>query len=496
MFINMIKVLKFSSVAALVLLGSASCTDLKVKEIDSVVQSSDGVFRPIDPTSGLLGAYKDLSAYTDQANIYALGSHTSGEMIPPTRGTDWGDNGVWRSLDQHTWNSTHGQVTDAWYQLNQRVSKATIVLASNPSPAQAAEAKFIRAFNMSHLVDMYGQAIFRKATDAALDNAEVLDRVQAWTQVVKDLNEALAVLPEAGPDATRYTATKAAAQCLLARMILNKAVYTTAGSGPYTFAAADMDAVISNVDAMKGYSLDNSYFNNFTAGANKESILMCHPDGNPQNRWRMTLHYDQEPDGWNGFTTLADFYGKFEAKDQRIGIPAKKDGSDFSGIGKGFLRGQQFTKAGVAIIEQRGKTPLIFTDDVPLSGAGVKQGIRLIKYHPADAKQYNFMRYAEAYLMKVEALLRKGDAAGALTAVNVLRVSRGATPLTALTADVLLDERRRELYWEGYGRTDEIRFGKFTSGAGVVNKEGYTTLFPIPAAALASNPNLKQNPGY
>ena len=494
----MIKVLKFLSVAALVLLGSASCTDLKVNEIDSVVQSSDGTFKPVDPTSALLTAYKDLSAYTDQANIYALGSHTSGEMIPPTRGTDWGDNGVWRSLDQHTWNSTHGQVTDSWYQLNQRVSKATIILASKPSDAQAAEAKFIRAFNMSHLVDYYGASIFRQVTDGPLANAQVLDRNAAYAQVTKDLTEALAVLPTGGPNATRFTATKEAARFLLARMQLNKAVYSTAGAGPYTFAAADMDAVIANVDAITaaGYSLDGSYFNNFTPTATKEIVLMCHPDGNPQNRWRMTLHYDQEPDGWNGFTTLADFYGKFDPKDQRIGIPAKKDSSTFSGIGKGFLRGQQFNKNGVAIIEDRGKTPLFFTDDVPLSGAGVKQGIRVIKYHPAEAKQYNFMRYAEAYLMKVEALLRKGDAAGALVAVNVLRVSRGAPLLTALTADVLFDERRRELYWEGYGRTDEIRFGKFTSGAGVVNKEGYTTLFPIPAAALASNPLLKQNPGY
>jgi hypothetical protein len=492
------KILKFSSAAALVLFASVSCTDLKVNEIDSVVLSSDDTFKPVDPTAGLLTLYKDLSAFTDQANTYALETHSSAEMIPPTRGTDWGDNGVWRSLDQHTWNPTHAQVHDVWYQLNQRAYKATIVLASNPSPAQAAEAKFCRAFNMFHTVDLYGQALFRQTTDAPLADAQVLDRAAAYAQVVKDLTEAIPALPTGGPDAARYTATKSAAQFLLARMALNKAVYTTTGAGPYTFAAADMDQVISNVDAITaaGYSLDTSYFNNFTPNEKKEAILQCHPDGSPQNRWFMTLHYDQDPSGWNGFTTLSDFYAKFEAKDQRRGIDAKKDGSAFAGIGKGFLRGQQYDKNGVAIIEQRGKTPLIFTDDIPLSGANVKQGIRAIKYHPADAKQYNFMRYAEAYLMKAEALLRKGDAAGALTMVNTLRASRGATALTALTADALFDERRRELYWEGYGRTDEIRFGKFISGPGVVNKDPYTTLYPIPASALASNPNLKQNPGY
>ena len=257
-----------------------------------------------------------------------------------------------------------------------------------------------------------------------------------------------------------------------------------------TKAIAFADAVTAD-----GFALETNYFDNFTTKATSEIILVT-LEGSPSNRWFMTLHYDQNPSGWNGFTTLADFYGKFEASDKRRGTDALKNGTDFSGIGKGFLRGQQFTKAGVAIIEQRGKTPLIFTDDIPLSGAGVKQGIRVIKYHPAEAKQYNFMRYAEAYLMKVEALLRKGDAAGALVAVNVLRANRGASLLTALTADALLDERRRELYWEGYGRTDEIRFGKYTTGPGVVNKEGYTTLYPIPAAALAANPNMKQNPGY
>lgn len=492
------KILKFSSAAALLLMASVSCTDLKVQEFDSAVQSLDGTFKPIDPSAGLLSLYKDLSGFTDQANTFALETHSAAEMLPPTRGTDWGDNGVWRSLDQHTWNSTHEQVKSTWYQLNQRAYRATVVLASNPSKQQAAEAKFLRAFNMSHVVDLYGQALFRQTTDAPLANAQVLDRTAAFNQVVKDLTEALPDLPTGGPSATRYTATKAAANFLLARMYLNKAVYTTTGAGPYTFAAADMDQVIKAVDAITadGYSLDSDYFANFSGTASKEPILQCHPDGNPQNRWFMTLHYDQNPSGWNGFVAIADFYDKFEAADKRKGVDAKKDGTDKSGIGKGFLIGQQYNDNGVAIIEQRGKTPLVFTKDCPLSGANVKQGIRAIKYHPAEAKQYNFMRYADAYLMKAEALFRKGDAAGALTLVNTLRTTRGVAALTALTADALFDERRRELYWEGYARPDEVRFGKFTTGAGVVNKEAYTTLYPIPAAALASNPNLKQNPGY
>jgi hypothetical protein len=85
-----------------------------------------------------------------------------------------------------------------------------------------------------------------------------------------------------------------------------------------------------------------------------------------------------------------------------------------------------------------------------------------------------------------------GNAAGAITG--------------PLTLDFILDERARELYWEGHRRTDLIRFGKFTGDAylwpwkgGV--KEGIKTedkrvIFPIPAADIGSNPNLKQNTGY
>jgi hypothetical protein len=75
-----------------------------------------------------------------------------------------------------------------------------------------------------------------------------------------------------------------------------------------------------------------------------------------------------------------------------------------------------------------------------------------------------------------------------------------------LTLDFILDERARELYWEGHRRTDLIRFGKFTGGsyiwpwkggvsAGTSVTDNYN-LYPIPFADITANPNLKQNSGY
>ena len=101
-------------------------------------------------------------------------------------------------------------------------------------------------------------------------------------------------------------------------------------------------------------------------------------------------------------------------------------------------------------------------------------------------------------LLKAEALLRKGDAGGALTIVNDLRAKRGATALANLTETELLDERGRELYWEGWRGNDQIRFGTFTGSWEFksASADGHEVLFPIPQGALDSNPNLKQNNGY
>lgn len=477
----------------------AACTDLITDEKDSVVNKVvEGGFAPVIVTEALSSAYKDLSTYSDQAGIYALGEHVTAEMIPPTRGVDWGDNGVWRTLDAHTWDASHSYILSAWNNLNQRAYKATEIIASSPTAVQKAEAQFLRAFNMYQVMDYWGVVPVREVTQGVNDLPKVLSRSEAFDYILKDLTDALPNLPAAGPSATNGTANKAAANFLLAKMYLNKAVYkSTTPAGPYTFDKADMDKVVTYVDAITagGYSLEKDYFTTFSSAAKTEPILVV-MEGTAQNRWMMTLHYGQNPSGWNGFTTLADFYDTFEASDSRKGSPAKKDGTAYSGISLGFLIGQQYDDKGAVVIDTRTQKPLSFTRDVPLAGAATDKGIRVIKYHPANSGKYILMRYSEAYLMKAEAQLRGGNAAGALTQVNGLRTARKATALASLTEANMFDEIGRELYWEGGKRTVEIRFGKFTTGQGTTVKEAYTVLYPIPSAAIVSNANLVQNPGY
>ncbi len=494
--------------AALFATGVAfvGCTDLEVDEQESIItETATGEFTG-DANELLATVYNRLGTLTDQANTYSLFQHTSDEMIPPTRGVDWGDNGVWRLLHSHDWDPTHQYVVNTWNIMNERAFLCNQVLAADapaPDAQQTAEAKFLRAFYTWHVMDLYGQVPFREVNEGIDVDPRVLSRAEAFDFIVRDLEEALPGLPEIGPSPTNITASKAAANAMLARLYLNKGVYLAdvneQGNLNPTFDQADMARVIEYADAVaaNGYALEENYFDVFSINAQNE-IIFTSKEGTPQNRYYMTLHYDQNPSGWNGFATLADFYAKFEDSDVRKGVPANPNGSEFSGLARGFLIGPQLNDNGEVIINSRNNTTLEFTPPVPLNGADTEAGIRAIKYHPEDDGNYILLRYADVFLMKAEAMLRSGDAAGALAMVNELRASRGATPLASLDEATMLDERGRELYWEGIRRVDQVRFGTFTSGTWEFkeNTDPYRVLFPIPQQALDSNPNLVQNPGY
>ncbi|MCS6832257.1 MAG: RagB/SusD family nutrient uptake outer membrane protein, partial [Flammeovirgaceae bacterium] len=158
--------------------------------------------------------------------------------------------------------------------------------------------------------------------------------------------------------------------------------------------------------------------------------------------------------------------------------------------------------------------------------AKFENGYAVIKFQNKDSKGVNgsdptfpdtdfpMFRLADVYLMYAEAVLRGGTGGSrgqALTYINAIRQraygsAAGNISDAEMTLDFILDERARELYWECHRRTDLIRFGKFTTGnylwewkGGVKGgraTEAKYNIFPIPAADLNVNPNLKQNPGY
>ena len=116
------------------------------------------------------------------------------------------------------------------------------------------------------------------------------------------------------------------------------------------------------------------------------------------------------------------------------------------------------------------------------------------------------MRYAEIYLMCAEAKLRKGDNASALADINTVRTSRIArepipAALTSIDLEILYRERGFELYWEGFRRGDQIRFGHYEdSWTEKTDSDPHHRLFPIPQNAIDGASNVEgyliQNEGY
>ena len=108
-------------------------------------------------------------------------------------------------------------------------------------------------------------------------------------------------------------------------------------------------------------------------------------------------------------------------------------------------------------------------------------------------------RYADVLLMKAEILMRStGDMGSALTLVNEVRARANATPLSEITFESLLAERGRELYAEGFRRSDMIRFGVYLEPRWEKPdvSPSYVTLWPIPQSQIEANQNLDQNDGY
>lgn len=507
--------------ALIFVLGACS---LDIEETDSLItEGSSDVFNGVADVDGSLSnIYNSISSQmATQENLYALTEVTSDVLIVPTRGTDWGDNGIWRTLDSHTWGPTHSFITNVWNDKNSAVLDASEVIdpLSNASTKQIAEAKFARAYNMWIVMDCFGQVPYRNPTDGPDVTPTVYTRAEAYEFIVQDLTDAINDLPQGTATSNDKTRpVKSAARLLLAKVKLNAAVY----KGSY--GANDLQDVISLVDDIEadGYAIEKGYFETFVGPTFTNRDVIWSVVAQVDTKIWSALHYNQwstdnTGGGWNGFSTYAEFYDKFDGPDDSNAIGSGQEErkgythtlasttAENQGFGYGFQIGQMYgwrNGAATALTNRTG-APLSFTREFPgLVGNNEITGIRPLKYSPVNGAYLSgqvMFRFADAHLMRAEAMFRSGNTSGALTEVNELRALRENTPaLTSLDEAALLDERGRELYMECFRRNDMVRFDQFGKGEWEFKDagDGHTDLFPIPASAILSNPNLVQNPGY
>jgi hypothetical protein len=543
-----------------------SCTKLDENVLDesSITgqtdkQIADGLIAPV---------YARLPDIYRHTTLFALSEISTDEAILPYRGgTDWGDNGIYISLHKHETTSTDPNVKDTWGFITQSISRAVIALNTLPANTDpnakvyVAEARAMRAFYNLLALDLWGIAFVKEKPE---DISTIIRGTEAVDYIGAELVAAEAGL-ETNVGAGRLT--KAAAWGLLARLYLNASVYRDPYGTP-AFKPEDLDKVndyTTRIINSGTYTLASDYFSIFADNnnTNKEIIFAVDQrfDLNGHNRLAyFSLSGDQFPlpafsgaNGTDGPGITPDFYRTWvnanAPKDPAIADPRfyKKNmqvpangadtcysQNDFK-IDRGILRGQQFglIRSGGAFVKcpdgrfrvgrlfnvtrNRPNSPVDFTESINFTTAGsdYSTGFRVEKYEfsAKSASGRNFgeadisiVRLADVYLMRAEAKLRKGDAAGALADVNIIRAARtaygfSAPALTSLNTDLLLRERGFELYWEFHRRTDLIRFGKYEdSWTEKNNTDKNKRLFPIPQTAIDGASNLpgylKQNQGY
>ncbi|EPE01302.1 RagB/SusD family nutrient uptake outer membrane protein [Capnocytophaga sp. oral taxon 336] len=440
----------------------------------------------------------------------------------------WSDAGV---PDFHNMSWTPANTfNNAYYnRLGQQIAFANSfidnaqALASDPEVAYyIAEARFIRAYAYYNVIDAFGKAPLVTSSKADLKPAQNT-RAELFNFVESELKDLEGKLKAAR--ANEYGRVDVvAAQALLARLYLNAKVYI--GQDKYTDCITYAKKVIAS-----SYSLNTTDANNngtaydelFLAdnnsnGAQNEFIFLASFDGLNTKTYGGTAFIIHGAtggnmnasslginDGWSGLTAPKEFVNKFEVsarngnneptawKDKRAMFYT--DGQTYENTDL-----KDFTKSGYAITKFK---------NITSTGAAGKDPEK--KFPDTDLP---LIRLAEVYLTYAEAVLRGGtggDRATALGYINQLRSraygnASGNIADSNLTLDFILDERARELYWEGLRRTDLIRYGKFTGGAYLWSFKGgaasgvavpdYRNLYPIPQDARTANDNLTQNTGY
>ena len=328
------------------------------------------------------------------------------------------------------------------------------------------EARFLRAMSYYHAMDLFANPILVTDKDpiGAFVPAQTT-RVDLFNYVESECKALETLLP--APKTNEYArADQAALWMLMANLYLNAQIYT--GTAKYADAATYAKKVI---DA--GYKLNSNYSHNFLADNNtsQEIIFPVAFDGDKTRSYGGTNFLIHAPVGgtmkvsdfgidfgWGGLRTTSTFVNKFPDTagtgagpyDRRMMFYTDGQSLDITSIGD-FKYGYAITKwKNVTSTGTPGKNATFVDTDFPL------------------------FRLAEAYLIYAEAQLRVSSAntAIALEYVNKLR-RRGygfdpETPnvksdFVSIDLNKILDERARELYWEGKRRQDLIRYGLFTT---------------------------------
>lgn len=337
--------------------------------------------------------------------------------------------------------------------------------------------KTMRAAYYFQLVRSYGEVPLILGTDVKMNAVKGRDAVATvYAAIEKDLQDAVADLP-AALGAKYYISNKYIPQAILAEVYLTQKKW------------AQAEAAASDIINGNAYQLDASV-NDVFLQASTESIMAAPPvysDFNTDISFKVgTTSFNLFfPEGFQqrnletrGFALSPNLLNSFEPGDQRLANWVI------------LLNSGNYANPGNRMFCYKYKYNNVFyTGTIP----------------PGQEEEDKIIRLAEIYLLRAEARAQQGtNLNGAKTDLNMVRNRAGLGNTTAATqtaiVDAVLNERRHELFFEGYRWFDLVRTGKANATLSAIsyktNWKPYMVLFPLSPAILTANPKLVQTPGY
>jgi len=491
-----------------------SCTNLD--EVYYSQLGSDNFLKTDEEVTAAVGAaYSSLKFFNSFGNLFTL-IETSGEAgLPGRTGGDWLGDGLHVRLIQHTWTKDEGNFSEVWSGYYAGVNDCNRIiyqlenLNADKYRSYIAELKTIRALWYLWLIDEWGNVPIIQKYDVPSDYLPKTNtRLEVYNFIEKELTDNIAYLSKENNASTYGRATYWTAKSILAKLYLNAEVYT--GTPQWKKAADACEEIIMS----KKFSLMDDDSQNFIAqNQNSTEAIFAIPYDAVHTEWTnflplITLHYASQQtfklknQPWNGLSVQTDFFNLYEDKDKR-----KSDN---------FLWGPQYTFEGAPLVDMGYEKDTTLDPDGPqiiftptftgtVSATARQCGARVKKWEIEIGgtghtnSDFFVFRYTDILMTRAEALWRLDpSSAEALELINLIRTRSNVDPFKTLTAQEILDERGRELFMEGWRRSDLIRFDKYNDPTiwKPYKSESFRKLFPISSKQLDANPTLTQNPGY
>ncbi len=493
------KQLKIISITLMVVL-LAGCEGFLDQRPEGTIPSAgldysnpDNTFLPVS------AAYASLRSYGAHVFPYIGAFEITSDNAD--KGSSPEDNPPMGELDNLTYDATNGLINSLWVgyfdivsAANHAIHQMTLFSGALRNSADVAyaqqcqgEAKAIRAYAYFNLTRLFGRVPIIDTTLTAADLASLKQSTseQLYSFIEKDLKEAAEVLPasyskEWAGRITRFTAMAIKAKVHLYQQEWDSVALLTdkiIASGRYGL-LNDFRQVFS-IDGENSreslFEIQSSTLGKSTGPQTYlEYAYVQGPRGNTPSAMQ----------GWGFCTPTQNLIDFFTARGEVI-----RPATTLLYRGTMTPEGDSIKMAcSNPVYNGKVYTPLIY-NLWNYNGYGFDHNIRIL-------------RYADVLLMYAEALARGATVSttsglNADGAVNMVRERAGLTPVTGVTLQQIWDERRAELALEEDRFFDLIRTGQ---AATALASKGFTTgkheVFPIPAAQMATNPNLTQNSNY